>query len=834
MPTVPGHRPGHQRLGPHRQKNRFPHEPGDGRAPAEVPTVQPREQSIGGTPHQKADGGSCRCPPRQLTGSDGSGRDGDRRREQPLTNENSRQIFPAATQPADMSSPHIGNALVKDGLSDSDIAQGYPKSGNLEVPRQRGILAAIGAGRQQPPRRLQASTLDQDGLSQRPGNAEKVPGQVEACKLTVHEGELEITAEVRRSNADRGRRHEADIVVQLLTEVGDMVTVDQHVVVGEQQQFVPRLPGSRRHGVDLGVGTGLIPRRHDMDPRIPIGPQQPCREIPPLIGPIHAQDDLVVGLVQFEERAHRLGPITRRARRVESTRGHDDRNWPISIMGPGDLPRLPALPGLQESTGHCAQEPHQRRAPKDSARNQERLAHAHVRIEIDIGISPLFVLDSITKYNSFRSGVSQHEPSGRFIIMIATLTLVLSVYLAALALGDIYLLLAHMRHRLRSVELERADSVHAVVPPERLPTVCVQLAVYNEPTVIARAIDSLCALDWPPDRLEILVLDDSSDETSAIADQKVDDWARRGSNVRILRRADRTGFKAGALQAALHATEAAYIAIFDVDYRPEPSFLQRSMKPLMADPRLAFVQARLDYRNRNQNWLTRAQGLGLDTHFAYEQAARNWAGIPMMFNGTCGIWRRAAIRDAGGWSSRSLGEDQDLSFRAFAKGWRCRYLLTVSVEGELPHLLADLVSQRRRWSTAATQNLRVLPLRLRHHLNWHQTVAFLLLSQFNSAASILLIATAIGALASSILEPQSLGLSAAALLAVLLLIIVVKTAGSALARKALGGSLDARYWGDVLLMWALDATLLPVNGMSFISGLLGRHGDFVRTPKAGI
>jgi len=418
--------------------------------------------------------------------------------------------------------------------------------------------------------------------------------------------------------------------------------------------------------------------------------------------------------------------------------------------------------------------------------------------------------------------------------MIATLTLALSTYLAVLTLGDLYLLLAHRRHRLRSLGRERADTARAVGPPELLPTVCVQLPVYNEPAGVAQAIDSLCALDWPPDRLEIMVVDDSTDETSALARQKVDIWARRGCNVRILRRADRSGFKAGALQAALQATDATYVAIFDVDYRPEPAFLRCSMNALMADTRLAFVQARLDFRNRDQNWLTRAQGLELDTHLAYEQAARNWAGVPMMFNGTCGIWRRAAIEEAGGWSSRSLGEDQDLSFRALARGWKCRYLLTLSVSGELPLSLADLVSQRRRWSTAATQNLRILPLRLLRHLNWHQALAFLLLSQFNSAASILLIAIAVCVLATGILEPKFLGLSATALAAALVLIVFAKTAGSCLAREALGGRRDARYWWDVLLMWALNATLLPVAGLSFLKGLLGGHGNFVRTPKAGV
>ena len=418
--------------------------------------------------------------------------------------------------------------------------------------------------------------------------------------------------------------------------------------------------------------------------------------------------------------------------------------------------------------------------------------------------------------------------------MIATLTLILAAYLAVLTLGDIYLLVAHRRHRIRSLDLERADTVRAVVAPERLPTICVQLAVYNEPTGVGHAIDSLCALDWPPDRLEVMVVDDSTDETSALARQKVEIWASRGCNVRILRRADRSGFKAGALQAAFQATEATYVAIFDVDYRPEPAFLRRSMNVLMADPRLAFVQARLDFRNRDQNWLTRAQGLELDTHLAYEQAARNWAGVPMMFNGTCGIWRRAAIEEAGGWSSRSLGEDQDLSFRALAGGWKCRYLLTVSAGGELPQSLADLVSQRRRWSTAATQNLRLLPLRLLRQLNWHQAAAFLLLSQFNSAAAILLVAIAIGVLATGLFEPQFLGLSASALAAALVLIVFVKTAGSCLAREALGGRRDALFWRDAVLMWALNAVLLPVAGLSFLKGLLGGHGNFVRTPKAGV
>jgi cellulose synthase/poly-beta-1,6-N-acetylglucosamine synthase-like glycosyltransferase len=418
--------------------------------------------------------------------------------------------------------------------------------------------------------------------------------------------------------------------------------------------------------------------------------------------------------------------------------------------------------------------------------------------------------------------------------MIAIVTLILSAYLAVLTLGDFYLLFAHLRRGQRSVALERSDTERAAVAAGQLPRVCVQLPVHNEPAAVAQAIDALCDLDWPTDRLELLVLDDSTDETSRIGAEKIDDWRKRGRTVGLLRRADRSGFKAGALQAALQATDAEYIAIFDVDYRPERSFLHKAMNVLMADPRLAFVQARLDFRNRDQNWLTRAQGMELDTHLAYEQAARNWAGVPSIFNGTCGIWRRGAIEEAGGWSSRSLGEDQDLSFRAFAQGWRSRYLLTVSVGGELPHRLADLIVQRRRWGMASTQNLRVLPWRLLRHLDWHQAAAFLLIFQFNTMASLLIGVIAMATLATSIFEPQFLGLSATALLCVVLLVVGSKTAGSALARRILGRGLGIRYWTDVMLMWVMHAILLPVSGKAFLRALVGKDDVFVRTPKVGV
>ena len=156
------------------------------------------------------------------------------------------------------------------------------------------------------------------------------------------------------------------------------------------------------------------------------------------------------------------------------------------------------------------------------------------------------------------------------------------------------------------------------------------------------------------------------------------------------------------------------------------------MGVMSAGPHLSFVQARLGYRNRNRNWLTRAQATELDTLLAYEHATRNWLGVPISFNGTCAVWRRRAIEEAGGWSDRSLVEDQDLSFRAFARGWPCRFLTTVVVPGELPQSLSVLSAQRLRWGAGTAQQLRVFQSDLVRHLSVSNAALFVVLSLFHT------------------------------------------------------------------------------------------------------
>jgi cellulose synthase/poly-beta-1,6-N-acetylglucosamine synthase-like glycosyltransferase len=359
--------------------------------------------------------------------------------------------------------------------------------------------------------------------------------------------------------------------------------------------------------------------------------------------------------------------------------------------------------------------------------------------------------------------------------------LALCVGVAILLLGDLYLIAVHLAKAPHEIASERLALRAAPPAPEAPSAVCVQLPVFNE-TQVADAIDSLCGLAWPHGRLEILVLDDSTDGTRDIAAARIALWQGRGVDIRHCPRTHRRDYKAGALADAFGQTSAPYIAIFDVDYRPARDFLVEVMAPLLAQPRAAFVQARLDYRNRDRNLLTRAQAMGLDAYFAFEQAGRAWAGIPTPFNGTGAVWRRAAIEEAGGWRGDSLLEDLDLSLRAFAKGWGAINLVAVAVVGELPETRAALVSQRRRWALGTGQSSRALSRGLLRHLRLDRAVVLCLLSLQHAALAVLLLMALVAAVAS--------GTAAALTVFAIALAFVVglKSAGAALAQRTLAGT----------------------------------------------
>lgn len=259
-------------------------------------------------------------------------------------------------------------------------------------------------------------------------------------------------------------------------------------------------------------------------------------------------------------------------------------------------------------------------------------------------------------------------------------------------------------------------------PPNRshpLPSVTVQLPIFNEALVVERLIESVVRLDYPAHLLQIQVLDDSTDETTEIALACIEHHRRRGINIELVRRPERSGFKAGALKYGLQQAEGEFIAVFDADFVPNPDFLLQTVPYFMDDARIGFVQARWSHLNRDYSRLTATQALAIDGHFMIEQTARNRTGLLMNFNGTAGIWRRECIESAGGWQADTISEDFDLSYRAQLAGWQCLFLPHVEAPAEIPPQLAAFKRQQFRWAKGSLQCLKKLGGRIiRSSLGW--------------------------------------------------------------------------------------------------------------------
>jgi len=239
------------------------------------------------------------------------------------------------------------------------------------------------------------------------------------------------------------------------------------------------------------------------------------------------------------------------------------------------------------------------------------------------------------------------------------------------------------------------------------PRITIQLPIFNEMYVVERLIEAVCRIEYPRDRLEIQVLDDSTDETQGIALKAVERARAAGHDVTYLRREHRDGFKAGALQEGLRIAHGEFVAVFDADFVPGPDFLLRSIH-FFTDPRVGMVQVRWEHLNRDSSHLTQAQAIFLDGHFVIEHTARNRSGRFFNFNGTAGVWRRATIEDAGGWQHDTLTEDLDLSYRAQLAGWRFVYLPEIVSPAEVPVEMNAFKSQQHRWAKGSIQTARKL------------------------------------------------------------------------------------------------------------------------------
>ncbi len=237
------------------------------------------------------------------------------------------------------------------------------------------------------------------------------------------------------------------------------------------------------------------------------------------------------------------------------------------------------------------------------------------------------------------------------------------------------------------------------------PNVTIQLPVYNELYVVERLIDCVAKINYPPEKLEIQILDDSTDETKQVIAGRVKQLHGRGVDIVHIHRENRAGFKAGALREGSKTAKGEFIAIFDADFLPTESFLMQTL-PQFYEERIGMVQTRWEHINREFSLLTRLQAFALDAHFRVEQTGRNASGCYINFNGTAGIWRKACIVDAGDWQDDTLTEDLDLSYRAQLRGWKFKYLEEVSSPAELPPVMSAFKSQQYRWNKGAAETAR--------------------------------------------------------------------------------------------------------------------------------
>ncbi|MCH8035188.1 MAG: glycosyltransferase [Bacteroidetes bacterium] len=240
--------------------------------------------------------------------------------------------------------------------------------------------------------------------------------------------------------------------------------------------------------------------------------------------------------------------------------------------------------------------------------------------------------------------------------------------------------------------------------------VTIQLPLYNELYVVERLIDAVCAIDYPKDKLEIQVLDDSTDETVEIAAKIVEEKKKLGFDISYIHRENRKGYKAGALKEGLAIAKGKYVAIFDADFIPRKNFLKKTLS-FFSEENVGMVQTRWEHLNSNYSILTKAQALALDGHFVIEQTVRNKAGFFINFNGTGGVWRKECIEDAGNWHSDTLTEDLDLSYRAQLNGWKFIFLKDFTSPAELPSEINALKAQQFRWTKGAIETAKkILPL----------------------------------------------------------------------------------------------------------------------------
>ena len=369
------------------------------------------------------------------------------------------------------------------------------------------------------------------------------------------------------------------------------------------------------------------------------------------------------------------------------------------------------------------------------------------------------------------------------------------------------------------------------------PFVTIQLPIYNELYVVERLIDNIAKLDYPKDKYEIHVLDDSNDETVEIVNKKVEEYKAKGFNIERITRDDRVGYKAGALKAATHKAKGKFIAIFDADFLPKPSFLKDTLA-YFENPNIGIVQTRWGHVNQNYSLLTELQAFQLNVHFTVEQRGRMAGNYLLQFNGTAGIWRKETIESAGGWEADTLTEDLDLSYRAQLKGWEIAYLEDIISPAELPVEMNGLKSQQFRWMKGGAETAKKMlptiwksdlkfPQKL--HASAHLLGSSVFLSVFCIGVFSVPLALVIGDLGIGI---QYLWVFIISLLAIIQVYYVANVRTAWPKENKLKMILKFIFLFPIFL--ALSMGLSLHNSIAVIQGFLGKKSAFIRTPKFNI
>ncbi len=408
------------------------------------------------------------------------------------------------------------------------------------------------------------------------------------------------------------------------------------------------------------------------------------------------------------------------------------------------------------------------------------------------------------------------------IIVLITYSISLSILLL-FSIGQLFLICFYIR----SSKTKKNPQKQVF---DKLPLITVQLPVYNEVYVIDRLIHAVCTLNYPKNNLEIQVLDDSDDETTAIAKQLTDDYQRKGFDIKLIHRNHKTGFKAGALQNGLQESKGEFIAIFDADFLPDPDFLLDLIHEF-TDDKTGMVQSRWAHLNQDFSLLTKVQAFGLDGHFSVEQQGRYAGGVFMNFNGTAGIWRKKCIEDAGGWQHDTLTEDLDLSYRAQLKGWKFKYLEHVTTPAELPLSINAYKSQQHRWTKGAVEtSLKIWPLIWKSGISFKQKI-FGFLHLFNAYAFLLVLFTCLISVPILLIKQRQqnfdvyFNLMSFYLLGFLIMIIFYLVSWT---------NRKSSYRGFILLFpgfLAISMAMSLHNSIAVLEGLFRKKTGFVRTPK---